>query len=192
MAKKEKAEKDAPEPQEPLTEEQRIIQLEKKVGNNKLVLIGIALFLMIIISMIVTAFAVLNLSGPKDTSHETVTALQTEVTTLKQQLASLEANQSKLSVSLPDLKNQLANTQNTVLKKVMLEQEQGFQQFLSALQSGTYDLAHMVPGSRTWLDQYSEQIDRAITHSKERTKSLKHLNSNEAINKEDPFFGDDF
>ena len=98
-----------------MTEEQRIAQLEKKVGNNKLVLLGIALFLIVIISMIVTAFAVLNLSGPKDTSNETITALQTEVTTLKEQLVSLEAKQDKLSGSLPELKNQLANTQITVL-----------------------------------------------------------------------------
>ena len=192
MAKKEKAEKKAPEVQEPLTEEQRIAQLEKKVGNNKLFLFGIALFLIIIISMIVTAFAVLNLQGPDDANNEALTALQTEVVELKQQLANYDAKVDKLSVTLPDLKNQLANTQNTVLKKVMLEQEQGFQKFLMALQSGTYDLAHMVPGSRTWLDQYSEQIDRSITHSKGRVKSLKSLNSNAAINKEDPFFGEDF
>jgi len=192
MAKKEKAEKKAPEVQEPLTEEQRIAQLEKKVGNNKLFLFGIALFLIIIISMIVTAFAVLNLQGPDDANNEALTALQTEVVELKQQLANYDAKVDKLSVTLPDLKNQLANTQNTVLKKVMLEQEQGFQKFLMALQSGTYDLAHMVPGSRTWLDQYSEQINRSITHSKARSNALKHLNSNAAINKEDPFFGEDF
>jgi len=192
MAKKDKAEKEAPEAQEPLTEEQRIAQLEKKVGNNKLFLFGIALFLIIIISMIVTAFAVLNLKGPDDSDNEAFTTLQTEIIELKQQLASFDAKLDKLSVTLPNLKNQLANTQNTVLKKVMLEQEQGFQKFLMALQSGTYDLAHMVPGSRTWLDQYSEQINRSITHSKARTNALNHLNSNAAINKEDPFFGEDF
>jgi len=192
MAKKEKAEKEAPEAQAPLTEEQRITQLEKKVGNNKLFLFGIALFLVIIISMIVTAFAILNFKGPENSNNEAVTALQTEVLSLKQQLDSLDAKLDKVAVTLPDLKSQLANTQNTVLKKVMLEQEQGFQKFLSALQSGTYDLAHMVPGSRTWLDQYSEQINSSITHSKGRVKSLKSLNSNAAINKEDPFFGEDF
>ena len=192
MAKKEKAKKEAPEAQEPLTEEQRIAQLEKKVGNNKLFLFGIALFLVIIISMIVTSFAILNLKGPEDANNEAVTTLQTEVIELKQQLASFDAKLDKLAVMLPGLKNQLANTQNTVLKNVMLEQEQGFQKFLSALQSGTYDLAHMVPGSRTWLDQYSNQIDRSISHSKERIKSLKNLNSNTAINNEDPFFGEDF
>jgi len=192
MAKKEKPEKETPEAQEPLTEEQRITQLEKKVGNNKLFLFGIALFLIIIISMIVTAFAILNFKGPKDSNNEAVTALQTEVVELKQQLASFDEKLDILTLTLPDLKNQIANTQNTVLKNVMLQQEQGFQKFLSALQSGTYDLAHMVPGSRTWLDQYSEQINSSITHSKDRVKSLKSLNSNAAISKEDPFFGEEF
>ena len=49
MAKKEAAEKEV---QEPLTEEQRIAQLEKKVGSNKVFLLSIAIFLIIIISMI--------------------------------------------------------------------------------------------------------------------------------------------
>lgn len=189
MAKKEEAEQ---EPQAPLTEEQRIAQLEKKVGNNKLVLFGIALFLVVIISMIVTAFALLNLKPQADTNPEAITALQTEITALKEHIASFDPKIDAVSASLPDLKNQLANTQNSVLKKVMLEQEQGFQKFLMAMQSGTYDLAHMVPGSRTWLDQYGEQIDSSLAHSKARVKSLEQLNSNVAINKDDPFFGDDF
>lgn len=192
MAKKEKTEQEAPEAQEALTEEQRIAQLEKKVGNNKLFLFGIALFLVIIISMIVTAFAILNFKGPKDANNEALTALKMEIIDLKQELTRFDVQLDKLALSLPALKNQLANTQNTVLKNVMLKQEQGFQNFLSALQSGTYDLAHMVPGSRTWLDQYSEEINSSITHSKDRVKSLKSLNSNAAINKEDPFFGEDF
>jgi uncharacterized membrane protein len=48
MAKKEAVEKEV---QEPLTEEQRIAQLEKKVGSNKVFLLSIAVFLIIIISM---------------------------------------------------------------------------------------------------------------------------------------------
>ncbi|MFT7372575.1 MAG: t-SNARE complex subunit (syntaxin) [Oleiphilaceae bacterium] len=189
MAKREEAEE---ETQEPLTEEQRIAQLEKKVGNNKLYLFGIALFLIIIISMIVTAFAVLNLQSSKDSSPEAITTLQTEVIALQEQLASVDSKLTKLTATISGLKNQLANTQNTVLKKVMLEQEQGFQKFLMALQSGTYDLAHMVPGSRTWLDQYSEEINSSVSHSKARIKSLEELKSDAEINKEDPFFGDDF
>jgi uncharacterized protein YlxW (UPF0749 family) len=189
MAKKEEAEKEV---QEPLTEEQRIAKLEKKVGNNKLFLLSIAIFLIIIITMIVTSFAVLNREPPEDSNNEAVVALQKEVTDLKQQLASLTTKIGALSVKLPDLNNQLANTQNSVLKKVMLKQEQGFQEFLMSLQSGTYDLAHMVPGSRTWLDQYSEQINSSISHSKARTKSLEQLNSSGPINKDDPFFGDDY
>ena len=189
MAKKETAENEA---QAPLTEEQRIAQLEKKVGSNKFFLFGIALFLIIIISVIVTVFAVLNLKEPKEADNKPIAELHTEIASLKQQLANFDTKLDKLSVTLPSLKNQLSNTQNTVLKKVMLEQEQGFQAFLMALQAGTYDLAHMVPGSRTWLEQYSEQINTSITHSKARTQSLKDLNSSAPINKEDPFFGDDF
>ncbi|MFT5717616.1 MAG: hypothetical protein ACI9T7_001812 [Oleiphilaceae bacterium] len=190
MAKKEAVEKEV---QEPLTEEQRIAQLEKKVGSNKVFLLSIAVFLIIIISMIVTAFIIHNLKPPEDSNNEAAVALQTEVVALKQQLAGIDTKLGALSVTLPDLSNQLANTQNTILKKVMLEQEQGFQKFLMALQSGTYDLAHMVPGSRTWLDQYSEQISSSMSHSKARIKSLELLNSSAPINKEeDPFFGDDF
>jgi len=192
MAKKVPNEKEVPEEQIPLTEEQRITQLEKKVGTNKLGLFGIALFLVIVISMSVTAFIILTLREPVETKNEDLTALQLEVAELKKQLITADAKLGKLVLALPELKGQLANSQNTVLRKVMLDQEQGYQQFLTSLQSGTYDLAHMVPGSRTWLEQYSGQINQAMSYSKERVQLLQNLNSNEAINKDDPFFGDDF
>jgi len=192
MAKKVPNEKEVPEEQIPLTEEQRITQLEKKVGTNKLGLFGIALFLVIVISMSVTAFIILTLREPVETKNEDLTALQLEVAELKKQLITADVKLGKLVLALPELKGQLANSQNTVLRKVMLDQEQGYQQFLTSLQSGTYDLAHMVPGSRTWLEQYSGQINQAMSYSKERVQLLHNLNSNEAINKDDPFFGDDF
>ena len=192
MAKKVPNEKEVPEEQIPLTEEQRITQLEKKVGTNKLGLFGIALFLVIVISMSVTAFIILTLREPVETKNEDLTALQLEVAELKKQLITADVKLGKLVLALPELKGQLANSQNTVLRKVMLDQEQGYQQFLTSLQSGTYDLAHMVPGSRTWLEQYSGQINQAMSYSKERVQLLQNLNSNEAINKDDPFFGDDF
>jgi len=192
MAKKDPKEKEAPEEQTPLTEEQRIARLEKKVGTNKLVLFGIALFLVVIISMSITAFTILTLQEPEEANNEDITVLQTEVAELKKQLITIDAKLGKLALAIPELTGQLANSQNTVLRKVMLDQEQGYQQFLSTLQSGTYDLAHMVPGSRTWLEQYSGQISQAMTYSKERVQLLRNLNSSEAINKDDPFFGDDF
>jgi len=192
MAKKEDTEQEAPENKEPLTEEQRIAQLEKKAGTNKLVLFSMALVLVIVISMLVTAFTLLIFKDTKKSNNEADTGLQTEVLELKQQLGSLDSKLNDFSLTIPELKGQLANTQNTTLKRVMLEQEQSFQTFLTALQSGTYDLAHMVPGSRTWLEQYSEQISQAMTHSKDRINSLKSLNSSEALSKDDPFFGDDF
>jgi tetrahydromethanopterin S-methyltransferase subunit G len=190
MAKKDQ-EKEVEE-QEPLTEEQRITRLEKKVGTNKFVLFGIALFLIIIISISVTIFSVIAFQDTEEVSDPAVSALQLEVAELKKQLSPLDSKINNLSQSIPALKGQLANTQNAVIASVMLEQEKSFQKFLATLQSGTYDLAHMVPGSRTWLEQYSEQISLATQHSKMRIQSLEKLNSGEAVANDDPFFGDDF
>ena len=68
---------------EPLTEEQRITALEDKVGTNKIVLISLALFLIVAVSVSAT-FLLVSMMSTDDTAveSETVIALQDRVTEL--------------------------------------------------------------------------------------------------------------
>jgi hypothetical protein len=84
----------------------------------------------------------------------------------------------------------VSNSSNLKLQQIILEQEQANQTFLETLRSGMYDLAHMLPGSRTWLEVYGEKVDKATIYSKDREKALLSLQKGvvkEAAIQEDPF-----
>jgi len=178
------------EEQEPLSPEQRLDVLEKKVGSNKLILLGLAVFLIIVISVSVTVVA-LGVSGGETESAgdtEQLALVQTEIEQLKEQLLSLGAKQAEVSAALQLQEVKLANSGNKVLQATMIEQEASYQTFLSGLRSAIYDLAHMVPGSRAWFELYSDQVDSSIAHSQKRVEKLEKIETSEE--KVDTFFED--
>lgn len=187
MAKKE----DSAE-HEPLTEEQRITALEDKVGTNKIVLISMALFLIIAVSVSATFLVVSIFTKDDANDSEAVIALQSKVTELESTLEAMKKVTKSSRNDLLVLKEKVTNSSNQTHQQILLEQERGYQAFLETLRSGMYDLAHMLPGSRTWLEVYSEKVDKAEVNSKDREKSLLKLQKGSLNDKElqdDPFEG---
>ena len=189
MAKKE----DSTE-HEPLTEEQRITALEEKVGTNKIVLISIALFLIIVVSVSSTVFVVSILGNDQEAgaSSEMVTALETKIVEQEKVLENIRKLTKENRAELAALKDKVATSSNQKLQALMIEQERGQQLFLDTLRTGMYDLAHMIPGSRTWLEVYGDKVDSAERFSKEREKELLNLqkgiiNKTKSMIQEDPF-----
>jgi TolA-binding protein len=184
------AKKDTEE-QEPLTEEQRISALESKVGINKLVLLVMALILIIVISVSITLFSINALSGDdeKTVSITMLAELETKISVLQEENSTQASQIQQLKKQFPLLEEQVASSSNKKLQAIVIAQEKSHQEFLDALRSGMYDLAHMVPGSRTWLDVYGEKIDLATAHSKSREKDLEKLgkSSDNPDEEEDPF-----
>ena len=176
---------------EPLSEEQRITALENKVGGNKIILLSIALFLIVTVSVSATFFVVSLFAEEKTVGDsETVIALQARVVELEKILEELQKITKTSKSEFTILKDKVANSSNLKIQQIILEQERGHQTFLDALRSGMYDLAHMLPGSRTWLEVYGEKVDTAERHSKDREKALLNLQKgvvSEATIKEDPF-----
>lgn len=177
---------------EALTEEQRIAILEKKAGTSRIVLLIIALLLIIVTSVSITAITMLLMKGSNSASNQEVVALTEQVTGMQEKLTAMDERLVQLGGEIPAIKGQITNTSNTVLQTMLVEQEEQNQAFLNTLRSATYDLAHMVPGSRAWLELYSSEIDDAIAQSQARVLRLKALKSSTPIDQGDPFFGEDF
>jgi len=182
------AEAEEKDEQEPLTAEQRLDLLEKKLSASKLILFVIALFLIIIISVSVTAFSLFVVKNSGEDSSQAVLDIQTEVMGSKEHLSAQDERIADMAIVLAKQENQLANSGNKVIQSVLLDQEKNFQVFLASLHNATYDLAHMVPGSRAWLELYSAQIDESIALSQARAEKLSLLETSDK--KEDSFFGD--
>ena len=151
---------------ESLTEEQRITRLERKVGQNRLLLSIVALVIVIGLSVSITIgiIKVLRVDEP----YAKVRELEQQQEQLQQMMANLEDMQER--IVLLEQNYQLSSA--TDIKATMVKQEQSYRQFLYGMKVGMVDLAKMVTGSRTWLEVYSEKIDEVIEGSEEREAEL--------------------
>jgi anionic cell wall polymer biosynthesis LytR-Cps2A-Psr (LCP) family protein len=176
-----------------LTPEQRLDALEGKVGKNRIVLMSIALILIVTLSASITAFMMHYFGGVSANSGssnntETIQTLEGQAELLEQ----YDIRLAELSSQLKTLDNKIENSSNATIQRILVEQEQAKQKFMDTVRSSIYDLAHMVPGSRSWLELYSEQLDEAMVKSQQREKALKELQTSEPVANKDPFFGDEF
>ena len=176
------AEKDRAEEQDELSEEQRISMLEKSVTANKVVLLILALTLIVAISVTLTTMIISGMSEDSTLGEqEDFILIQQELTALKVQVAAQQATISKTEKAYSDLKGLLNNSSAPTFQRVLLQQEKSYQEFIKSMKSGMYDLAHMVPGSRTWLELYTEQMNTVISLSQQRERELKRLQTGEAL-----------
>ncbi|WP_320818971.1 hypothetical protein [Thalassolituus sp.] len=155
-----------------LTEVQRIAALEDSVSLNRKIVFVLAILAIVGLSTAST-LGIVSLLQPdvEYVDKRALTQLQEEVDLLRKQ-----ATESAESFS--QAKQILDSSSATAFKSVLLDQEQSYQLHLTALKQGMRDLARMLPGSRTWLDMYDEQMNAAIAQSVARSKQLAALQTN--------------
>ena len=156
-----------------LSEGQRLSLLERAVSMNRKVVIGLAVVAVFALSMLST-LGIVALIEP-DVEYATkaeVEALQQEHEALKVQILAYEK-------SLEQYRRILDASQASGFKEILLDQEQSYQTHLRALKAGMRDLAKMLPGSRTWLEMYDEQMDMALEESRARVEQLAAIQTSE-------------
>ncbi|MCU1719195.1 hypothetical protein [Pseudomonas sp. 5P_3.1_Bac2] len=96
---------------------------------------------------------------------------------VEQQLALTHQEQLAASQQARQVEAQLFKLENpdtiAQVSQVLQAQEQDYQQVLDGLRLGMRDLANMLAGSRSWLADYTEVIDRAQASSKKRSAAIK-------------------
>jgi hypothetical protein len=171
------------EEEDELSEEQRIALLEKNVSSNKVILLIVALILIITISVAITT-GIVNVLSSNDQPQIKLTDFQSaqkEIADLKKVVTIQNEKITQLVKAYPELKTLLVNSSAPSFQKILLEQENSYQEFLTSMKSGMYDLAHMVPGSRTWLEMYNEQMNKAITQSQKRSRELEKISTGKTL-----------
>ncbi|WP_250656728.1 hypothetical protein [Alkalimarinus coralli] len=175
-------EKDRADEHEELSEEQRISMLEKSVTANKVVLLILALTLIVAISVTLTTMIISSMGEDSSlVEQEAFIKVQQELTALKEQVAAQQNLIDSTEEAYEDLKGLLNNSSAPTFQRILLQQEKSYQEYIKSMKSGMYDLAHMVPGSRTWLELYTEQMNKAISMSQQRERELKRLQTGEVL-----------
>ena len=177
---KTKPEADAPAPEaaaaEPLSPEQRIALLEKSMSTNRIMLLVIALLLVVSLA---TSVAILILGQGDEGAENSVAEPENGAASIEQrQMAEkLNTNLKRFDERLTRMEDTVARTDSGRFAQILLEQEKEKQQFALGSKEAITDLARMIPGSRTWLELYSEQIDKGVERSKARMSAISTIKS---------------
>ena len=149
-----------------LDDGQRLSLLERTVSLNRKVVI-------LLLVVAVCGLSVLSTVGIVSLFSDDVEyATKTEVELIRGENAVLKMQVAAYEESLGQYQDILGNSDAAAFKTLILNQEQSYQQHLTALKQGMRDLAKMLPGSRTWLEMYDEKMDLALAQSAARVQEL--------------------
>jgi len=170
---------------EPLSDAERLQALEKSSTLSRLILYGVAgvVVLMLVVLLAVQVSGLLA-DDPSKAAAEQISQLEKQVHGLKGDISELQGQVQKQGAQLAlqqsgnlagILKPAATEDPGTVgqLAKTLQGQENDFQQVILTLQVGMRDLAYMLPGSRTWLEYYTETLNKSLATSKARTLELQ-------------------
>lgn len=178
----------------PASDEERLARLEKANRFNRILIFALALLLFIILSSLATSAVVKMLADePPPFDPEAFAALQQHAEELEKQVTALKEDQKRqdallklaaappppppAAVAAPAAPPAQDIAALKLMGRTLLGQEQSYQQSLQALKNGMRDLADMIPGSRSWLDDYNQEIDKAVSASVQRTKAIQQWGS---------------
>lgn len=162
-----------------ISEEQRLQLLTAAGKRNRLFIIGVAALLGTLM-LISAGLNVYSLFSADDAPR--IEALEQQVLTLEQRLSVQQTALSNLEAllasqqasQLTGLFERAENPDSIVqVSKVLQAQERDYQQVMQGLKVGMRDLANMLPGSRSWLADYQEVIDRAQLNSRKRSEEIQ-------------------
>lgn len=168
---------------EPISAEQRLELLEKGRRLDRILLFILAAVLAMTLASWLT-IALLSPSSEQDASlgASQLQGLQEQTAILQTQLAALEEHVARQDKQLSTLQSDkpavtLTSGDNRAVQQqvanTLIGQEQSFQRSLAALKNGMRDLAGMIVGSRSWLSDYNEALDKTLAESQARTQQLQ-------------------
>ena len=162
-----------------LSEEERLQLLTTAGKRNRLFILALAGVWgsVMLVSVGMNLYSMFSAGdGPR------IQALEKQLQQLEQQLAVQQTalnNQEELLASqqasqLTGLFERAENPDTIAeVSKVLQAQERDYQQVMQGLKAGMRDLANMLPGSRSWLADYNEMIDRAELNSRQRREEIQ-------------------
>ncbi|VXB85518.1 conserved hypothetical protein [Pseudomonas sp. 8AS] len=176
-----------------LSDLQRIELLEKSAKLNRRLIyaLGGGLLLALLGLLLLGLFGGGEEAAEQGASQASVAALEKKLVSLDQQVATLKQqaqNQQKLfdllkgglpapvvspapaAGATPSAADRATVQQ---VAKTLIGQERNYQESLAALKLGMRDLAGMIAGSRSWLEDYQEALDKPLNESRARVKELQ-------------------
>ncbi|MGL4315578.1 MAG: hypothetical protein ACRCTL_03070 [Pseudomonas sp.] len=183
---------------EVLGDQQRIELLEKNAKLSRLLIYGLAggLVLLLLVVVLIALLGGGDEHEEKEPSaskasvvalEKRLVAVEQQVATFQQQLKNQQALISLAASSPPPAAAAAAAAATPAapapsgpdratvrqVASVLIGQEQNYQQSITALKNGMRDLAGMIAGSRSWLEDYEADLNKPLGESQARVKALQ-------------------
>ncbi|MDX1297927.1 MAG: hypothetical protein R3260_06755 [Pseudomonas sp.] len=162
-----------------LSEEQRLQLLASAGKRNRLFIIGLAVLLgsLMLISVGLNRYSLFSTDDEPRLEALEQQVIKLEKRLLVQQTALSNQEALVASQQAAQLNALFERTENpdsiAQVSQVLQAQERDYQQVMQGLKVGMRDLANMLPGSRSWLADYQEMIDRAQLNSRQRSEEIR-------------------
>lgn len=146
---------------------------KKGLLSNRWVLLGVALVFVVALS---TGLTVL-VFGPDEPLSASMGEEMVAKSDSEKRIKQLEEQLATQSQKLAELHTRLESVEATssirLTQEMLIAQEQSFVAFLEALKEGMKDIAHMVRGSRDWLELYEARLNEVIEQSQGRIVKIQ-------------------
>jgi len=155
------ADKQAAEPVDPVA---LLRSLETKVKLYKLLLIGAFALLLVCLCILLPAYGLIysKISKMENTStaelDKTLEKMQLEMDRLQTFRQGEIRSIVELETAIRALREERRSRPITTMKNVFLERETDYQQLADTMIKGMEDIASMVPGKRTWVTFYRNEM----------------------------------
>lgn len=144
----------------------RLSALERSVTFNRRAVV-------LLVALAIVALSAISTLGIVALMQDDIGyATQADVEALHAEHQVLQAEVQAYREALAQTRSILDANQASAIQAQLLGQERSYQRHLRALKQGMTDLSKMLPGSRTWLDIYHEQMDAALLESQQREQVL--------------------
>lgn len=135
---------------------------------------GGALLLLILLSVVITALLFQPGTEPEAVSSAGA-ELEIQVESLEKRVSVYEKRLAEMSETLAVVRTRPEGDLAPALLEQLKEQERSTQELIGVIKEGIGDLSRMVPGSRDWLELYSEQLEEVRSQSELRLEQLQTL-----------------
>lgn len=154
---------------------------ETRRPARKGLMLGLTILAAALLVALSVALSVVIMESTADKTEyatpDQLAALTDQLNQLNARLTEREKHLDLMIKAIPAMNSKIENSSGVTMQKLMLDQEKSIQEFIKGLKSGMYDLANMIPGSRTWLEQYNDEMNKALQKSVDRTRELTRLDT---------------
>lgn len=166
-----------------LPDSARMQRVEVALQFQKRLIIALGAVSVILLSSFVTGALMLQdqparpaaMGDPTTQAGADAGELRKRLASVEKDLESVRQERAAMTETLQRMQVIERTGQVEKLNAVLQEQERAVRRFMLNLKDGMFDLSRMVAGSRTWFDEYSQRLDRAIADGKAREARLQEI-----------------